>query len=65
LGATDLESADLSATGLATAGVTTASATGKASVFDDAFVSFLTDVFGFDAANVFLPKMSCRSLIPR
>ena len=52
LGAADLGATDFGAAGLVTAGTATASATGKASVFDDVFVSFLTDAFGFDVANV-------------
>jgi len=67
----DFDATDLDTTGLATTGATAGAgaaagmATGKTSVFNDTFICFLTAAFGFDVANVFLPKMSCRSLIPR
>ena len=63
LGATDLVTAGDTTVAVAVAG--TGTGTGKASVFDDAFVIFLTNAFGFDVANEFLPKNCCRSLIAR
>lgn len=67
LAGADLVATALGATDLVTAGDTkvAGTGTGKASFFDDAFVSFLTDAFGFDVANEFLPKKCCRSLIAR